>query len=200
MKKQTVVTMYDERNGKIVDEQVFDAKSKLWNGCGGMLNCRSHKTTTYQNGTIWDYLISKAESGEYNKQYLDADMLKLFKMIQRIYKDTNIVYFRKSKTVLRPATLTDIANILEVSPKVAKEYLQRMIKLRILGKITVEIGDSKYETYAFNPVLVNTQKYVENSIYLLFKEDCDKHFPDWIIKKYGELNGDLEDAEDYQDF
>jgi len=80
--------------------------------------------------------------------------------------------------------------MLDITPKKAREYLSRMIRIGVLGKLTVKVGDVEYSSYAFNSIFVNSTRYVNNTLYLLFKPFCDKYFPDWMKEKYEELNSD----------
>lgn len=69
-----------------------------------------------------------------------------------------------------------------------------MVKLGVMGKITITIGDTKYHSYAFNPIYINTQKFITSDIYFLFKPYLDKEFPYWAKQAYEELQEDENEA------
>lgn len=111
----------------------------------------------------------------------DPDLLKTYKLTEYVVKNTNIIGRKKGNGY---GTYKHIAEILNISEKSAREYLSRLVKMRVLSKITVEIGHSRLICYAFNPVYVNSCKYVPPILYNEFWEDMDEIIPEWMRYKY----------------
>lgn len=177
MRKQVSVVKFNEDTGEVYSSNVVDYKSKLWvDGKGAMIRPREYHYTLYQNSKLCDIIEDR------------NDLFKTYMLIEHIYKNTNIIYVQTSKTVYKPATVEDMSNLLDISVRRTKEYLKRMSDLGIIAKLTLEIKDKEYISYAFNPVFVNSCRYINNTLYLLFKPYVDKYCPDWIIEKYEELN------------
>ena len=177
MKKQIIVTKFDEETGEVYSNSQTDYKSKLWvDGKGAIIKPRNYHYTLYQDTKLCDIIKDK------------NDLFKTYILVEHIYKNTNIIYIKTSKTVYKPASIEDMSSILDISVRRTKEYIKRMIDIGIIARITLEIKDKEYVSYAFNPVFVNSCKYINNTLYLLFKPYIDKCCPQWIIDKYEEMN------------
>ena len=59
-----------------------------------------------------------------------------------------------------------------------------MVNQGIIAKSTIEIKNEKIISYIFNPVYINSCRFINASIYFLFKPYLDKYFPEWIQKQY----------------
>jgi hypothetical protein len=191
--KQVLTTRIDEDTGEVLSERKNEYKSKIWqDGKGAMIKFRNYHKKLYSDIRLCDVIENK------------PDLFKTYFLVENIYKDTNIVYCRKSKTVFKPATEKDIANMFGITEKKTKEYLSRVSKLGVIAKITVDIDNVKYISYAFNPVFVNSCKYINNTLYLLFKPYVDNYCPEWIKQKYEEANRKYDDnlyiADDDEDY
>lgn len=177
MVKQIHVVNINEDTGEVYSEKTKNIKSKLWvDGKGAMIKCRNYHVTLYQDMKLSDYIKDR------------GDLFKAYLLIEHIYKDTNIIYTQNDGRSPRPATLKDISEIIGVCEKRTKTYLNKMIGIGLIGEIKLKIKDIEYTTYAFNPVFVNSCKYIDDTLYLLFKPYVDKHCPAWIREKYEALN------------
>jgi hypothetical protein len=175
--KQVLTTKIDESTGEVVSESSKQYQYKIWvDGKGARIKTRNYHCTLYQDAKLSDVIEDK------------NDLLRTFILIEHIYKDTNVVYIQKSARVWRPASANDISIILDFSPRRTKEYLKRMIAIGVIAELTIDIKGTKYVSYVFNPVFANSCRYIDNTLYLLFKPYVDKHCPDWVKKKYNELN------------
>ena len=175
--KQINVTKFDEITGEVFSDTTKQSNSKLWiDGKGAIIKHKTYHKKIYSDIRLCDYISDK------------ADLLKTYILVEYIYKNTNIIQVSANSRNIRPATDEDIANILEISTKKSREYLRRMIKKGILGELILRINDEEYKSYVFNPIFVNSCKYISNEIYLLFKPYLDKYFPQWIKDKYQQIN------------
>ena len=176
MIKETSVIKYNEDTGEVYYSKLENSQSKLWaDGKGAILKPRNYHCKIYQDVKLYDIINDK------------QDLLRTYILMEHIYKNTNIIYIQKSKTIFRPATIEDISTILDIRIRSTKEYINRMKEKGIIAEITTKIQNEEYTAYIFNPVYINTCKYISNQTYLLFKPYLDKYFPQWIIDKYSEL-------------
>lgn len=157
--------------GVVYEEEPKFNVSKMWDEeiGGGIINCRNYHKKMYNNHRISDLKMG------------DADLLKTYKLTEYIVRNTNIIGKKKGKGY---GTIGDIAAILEISEKKSREYTSRAVKASIVAKITIETGMSKITCYAFNPVYVNSCKYVPAALYNEFWEDIDKVIPEWMKDSY----------------
>lgn len=177
MTRQISVMDFNENTGEIFFNSTKNKPYKIWKeNVGAMIKCRNRHKKIYNDYKLCDIIEDK------------NDLLKTYILMEYIYND-NIIYINVKNKTYKPATSLDISEILGITEKTAKEYLNRMIKRGILGKIVVELNDeNKYDSYAFNPVFVNSCKYIKKDLYLLFKDYIDKYLPDWIKQKYLEIS------------
>jgi hypothetical protein len=175
--KCITTTRIDENTGEIISESSREYKSRLWvDGKGAKIKTKNYHCTLYQDAKLSSIINDK------------NDLLKTYLLIENIYKDTNIIYIQKSSRNWKPANIEDISHIIGVNTRRTKEYIKRMIDVGILSEIILKIKDIEYISYVFNPVYVNSCRYINNTLYLLFKPYVDKHCPEWIKKKYEEMN------------
>lgn len=185
MIKKVSTIRYNEDTGEVYSEGIKSYKSKLWiDGKGAMLKPRTYHKKIYSDIKLSEIIKEK------------SDLLKTYILVDSIYKDTNTIYVRTSKNNFRPANILDISKLFGITEKKTREYLRRMIKAGIIGELVLKIKDEEYTSYVFNPIYINSSKYISNDIYILFKPYLDKYFPDWIREKYIEIN-ENDDIEEY---
>lgn len=172
---QVTYAQLDEQTGEIYSYHTKSAKSSIWKeNAGGMIKQRNYTVKLYKDAKISELVGDK------------TDTFKTYLLMENIYKDTNIIYIQKSSTIFMPATIEDIAILLDLSLRKTKEYMKRMIAIGLIAGIKVRIGNESYHAFAFNPVYVNSSKYINRELYYLFKPYLDKYFPQWVKDKYKE--------------
>lgn len=179
MIKKTIVTQFNETTGEIYSQKEKNSKSLLWkDGCGAILKPRNYHYKVYQDIKLSTVIENK------------SDLLKVYILTEYIYKNTNMIYVPTKSSSFRPANIEDLSKILNLCNSRIKKFISRMKKIGILAELVMEIKDLKYTIYVFNPVYINSCKYISNELYLLFKPFLDTYFPNWIKEKYLELNED----------
>lgn len=161
----------NEETGAVHSVKEESITSRLWNDkiSGGIINCRNHHKKFYSNRKLSELELS------------DADLLKTFKLSEYIVKNTNIIGRRKGSSF---GSVRDISLLLGISEKKTREYLSRAIKKNIIAKITVNLSTCSKECYAFNPIFINSCKYVPPVIYKAFQSQMEDILPDWMKDKY----------------
>lgn len=143
-------------------------KDILWkNNKGAILKPRE-----YHNKIYHDIKISKLSK---NKNYI----LYLYMLSESIYKNTNIIYIDN-----KPANINSISKFIKASTRKTKEFIKEMEEKNIIKNINIYIDNENNNVFVFNPVYINSCKYIGLELYLAFKEDLDKILPKWIIEKY----------------
>jgi predicted transcriptional regulator len=104
-------------------------------------------------------------------------------LAESLYKDTNMIYYKRNKKYY-PADIDDIATIIGLNQRNAKDFISRMMQLGIIAKVIVNSQESIQIQYYVNPLYFNTAKYLSPSLYMLFYKQLNKHLPDWVIAKY----------------
>lgn len=116
-----------------------------------------------------------------------TDFMRCHLLAEQIYKDSNMIAIRISTRRIRPADIEDISKIISLSHKKTKEFLSRMIKLRIIAERVDTVGDLISTKYYFNPLFFCSSKYLKPDLYFLFQEILDYYIPGWARQKFHEL-------------
>lgn len=184
MIKEEHSVLVDENTGEIYREELKQNYSKLWkDGKGYMLKHRNYHIKYYEDVYLSDIITD------------NGDLFKTYRLVEYIFKNTNVIYNRKHGRIRSPAQIEDIAEILSISVKRARAYMTRMKDMGIIAEITLEIHKMKYKSYVFNPVYVNSCKYISNELYILFKPYLDSCIPNWAKMKYLEWSNDVQRLE-----
>lgn len=124
-----------------------------------------------------------------------SDFLRCHLLAEHIYKDTNMIAVRVNSREIRPADIEDISNIITLSIKKTKEFLNRMRKLHIIAEREDKIGDLISIKYYFNPLFFCSGKYLSPDLYFLFRDSLDCYLPKWAINKFNELSNIKKDGD-----
>ena len=176
MIKQVSAVKVDEENGEVISYSVKSYNSKLWkDGKGAILNPGKYANKVYSKTKLFQLIED------------ERDLINTYMLIEHIYKDTNIIYCR-TDGIDSPASIINIANIIGLCPKRTKAYLHRMKNLGVIAELKLVIEQKEYISYVFNPVYVNSCRYINNTLYMLFKPYLDEYFPEWIKDNYNKMN------------
>lgn len=115
------------------------------------------------------------------------DFMRVHLLAENIYKNTNCLSYRISARKIRMADMEDIANIVDLSPKKAREFVNRMKKLHIIAERVDTVGAMTSTKFVVNPLFFNSNKYIQPDLYFLFQESLDRFLPAWVISKFHEV-------------
>jgi len=62
-----------------------------------------------------------------------------------------------------------------------------MIHMQILAKAVIDIGSEKQVQYYMNPIYFFYGKWLSLNLYLLFKMDLDGVLPEWVRRKFNDV-------------
>jgi hypothetical protein len=114
-----------------------------------------------------------------------TDYANMHILAENLYKDTNMICYKRNKKYY-PADIEQIAIILNMTERYTREFIQRIIRLGILAKVTVNTNKTKQIQYHVNPLYFNTSKYLSHMLYMLFRKQLDNHLPIWVIERFNE--------------
>jgi hypothetical protein len=167
-KKRTIIT--DPSTGEVYSDKSEYATNKLWkDGKGGMIMPRNGHKKIYGVVKLTDVVKDK------------GDRANILVLLDNIYKDTNKICAGR-----KIAGIPDIAAMLNLREERAKRFLWRMMKIGIIAKMTVEVAGTTSVSWVFNPVFVNSCRYVSPELYLTFQKYIDEVLPEWMRRKYAE--------------
>lgn len=173
MKKQISTIGYDENTGEVFYNLTEIKENNLWkDGKGAITKNNNAHNKLYNKTKLSDIIKDK------------RDLLSTYLCMENIFSNTNIIYKRVGNVYYRPASIEDISEIIGLDLKRTKTYLNKMVNQGIIAKSTIEIKNEKIISYIFNPVYINSCRFINASIYFLFKPYLDKYFPEWIQKQY----------------
>ena len=114
------------------------------------------------------------------------DYCRCHLLAEHIYKDTNTVCVRINSRSIRQADIDDICNIVKLSYRRTRDFLTRMIKVRVLAERSITSGDTTTISYVFNPLFFNSSKWISPDLYFTFKDALDSYLPYWVKQRYHE--------------
>jgi hypothetical protein len=116
------------------------------------------------------------------------DRGRLATLAKRIWANTNCIGKRSRDQEKRfePCDLDDIAEILGIAPRYAKEWLDRMVKMEVMAVSLVTVGQYTDTHYYINPIYFFSSDRLPLNLYLLFRRQLDKVLPDWVQGRFAE--------------
>jgi hypothetical protein len=164
----------DTETGEVYSDKSEYFKNKLWaDGKGGMILPRNAHKKVYGLFKLTDVVKN------------DGDRAKVLVLLDHIYGDTNKICVGK-----RLAGVADIGEMLGLGEERARKFLRKMNNLGVIAKMTVEVAGTVSVSYVFNPVFVNSCRYVSPDLYLTFQKYIDEVLPEWMRRKYAECLAD----------
>lgn len=118
----------------------------------------------------------------------DAEIGKITKLAKCIYKDSNMLAYRGNGGI-KPHNIKTIARELKITERQAERFLKKMIDLEVMAKGKFEIGGAVEVHYYISPVYFFSGKRINNTLYVLFRNQLDTVLPAWARARFVEQNG-----------
>lgn len=128
----------------------------------------------YKSAAIKSYL-----SIELPKCFTDNECGKMYRLSKRIYSDSNLLAKRVNNDIA-PMTKQDIIGIVGVHRANFAPFWNKMLRNKIIKPVM--LGGAEY--FCFNPLYYNSTQYMPLYLYIAFQEELKAHLPEWVIKKY----------------
>lgn len=114
------------------------------------------------------------------------DIGRLTLLSKHIWQDTNLLAYRGNGGI-KPHNIKTMANIIQLKERQTKSFIGRLITLGILARVEVETESKKINHYYINPIYYCSSKRINLNLYLIFKDSLDRTIPDWVKKKFSEV-------------
>jgi hypothetical protein len=114
--------------------------------------------------------------------FTDTEVGRIYRLSRYIYSDSNLLAKRSSNAFV-PITKQDIRKVFVVRKSVFYPFWKKMIDEKILKAIQLD----GQEYYCFNPIYFNSTHYLPIYLYIAFQDELGKHLPEWVVKKYLEM-------------
>ena len=118
-----------------------------------------------------------------------TEIANMYLLSRKMYHNTNMLAFR-SNGALKPMGIKEISKAIGLKERQATAFINKMRKLGILAKATIEIASKKETHYYINPIYFFNCKWLPLNLYLLFKDDLDKYIPENIKARFLEIASD----------
>lgn len=135
----------------------------------------------------------KSQSAQYADVDFPAEMNmvdrgRLATLAKRIWVNTNCIgkRCRNGSKQFEPCDLDDIGQIIGLSPRYAKEWLDKMIVLGVMALVEVTVENQRDTQYYINPIYYSSSDRLSLNLYLLFRRQLDRHLPEWVRERYAE--------------
>lgn len=183
--KQTENTYIDTSTGEVISykkETQEDIINRLWDDKKGYILLYNAKYGKKFDNYKFRYVIKDKN-----------DCHRILSLTEYVYQGTNKIFYeyytinKNGNPVVnyRIANDEDIAEMLGLSLKRTKSFLNRMMNLGVIAKSKIQVSRASFFTgYVFNPLLYNSGKFVSPELYLTFEESLRKIVPDWVKKRY----------------
>ncbi len=109
-----------------------------------------------------------------------TDYANMHLLAEKIYKDTNMIGVH-TRGRSRPADMTDIAVVLGLRERTAREFNDRMMIKGLIAKVTVNVEEHIEVHYYINPLFFMSNKYLSPFLYMLFHNQLDPYLKPWAI-------------------
>lgn len=128
------------------------------------------------------------------KQFADIDFPKDMSMLdrgrmatlaKRIWSNTNMLGYR-SHGQLRPYDVDGIGEAIELSPRYAREWVDKMVDLGVLARVDVTLCGNTETQYYVNPIYFCSSTRIPLNLYLIFRKSLDLHLPAWVKARYAQ--------------
>ncbi len=115
----------------------------------------------------------------------ESETARIYRLSLMMHKGSNLVCYRAGN-VVKSMNITRMAHHLYISDRQATAFINRMIDRRIVGKVSVSVGDKTETQYYINPVYFFAGKWLNYNLYFLFKHDLDQILPKWVKDKFNQ--------------
>ena len=113
----------------------------------------------------------------------DADAGKMLNLAKHTHKNSNLIFCR-SNNFVKPATLSNISKYINISYRRAVIFINKMIRMGIIGRVIVKVGSSYEIQYYINPIYFFNGKWLSANLYFLFRKDLEKILPEYVKREF----------------
>lgn len=117
------------------------------------------------------------------EEMTDSEIGKMARLSKLMVATTNMLGYRTGRGI-KPYSEKQLIDIIGLSTKRGREFVDKMINLGVMQKNIRIVGDVESEEYYINPAYFFAGKRISLSLYLLFREHLDEILPDWVRREF----------------
>lgn len=168
------VTYYDRETGEIYSEKHLKVSAYFDEAKGYLFWSRKDFAKMFSDV-------------DFPSDLSDSDIGKLTKLSKRMYSTTNLIAYKGNGGV-KAHSIKTIAKLLNISERQSRLFINKMIKYGIIGSVKCKVKHDISYQYYMNPIYFTSSNRIPLNLYLLFKKQLDEILPDWVRRKYKDLN------------
>lgn len=151
---------------------------------GEIESCRTSKVTYFHEDKGYLFMINRKKVSsfpefDFPEGLPDSDIGKLYWLAKHTHTNSNLIFYRSHNSI-KPATISQMAKYIKLSERRATIFINKMIKKRILGLVTVKVGESTEAQYYINPLYFFNGKWLSSNLYFLFHDDLKPCIPRYV--------------------
>lgn len=135
----------------------------------------------YKSTTIKSYL-----GVELPECFTDNECGKIYRLSKQIYSDSNLLA-KRTNNEIKPLAKDELIGIIGVHRTNFNKLWNKILRNKIIKPI--QINNETY--YCFNPLYFNSTTYIPLYLFIAFQEELKEHIPDWAVKKYLDMQDDI---------
>jgi hypothetical protein len=113
----------------------------------------------------------------------DGDVGKLARLAKRIWSNSNVLVSAE-RGVKKPIGLTEVAGLLGMTERYAGAWMEKLQVLGVLAISEVRFRGNTETFYYVNPVYFFSSNRMPLALYMMFREDLDKHLSAEVRSKF----------------
>lgn len=166
-----------DHNGEVIDEKTRRFYNPFQDGRGYNFKYKSINIKSYLD-------IPLPEC------FTDTEVGKVYRLSRHIYSDSNMLAYRSDNRIL-PLSKEDIRQMVVLHRTKFGPFWNKVLSEKVIRSIVI----NGLEYFCFNPLYFNSTRYLPLYLYIAFQDELRKHLPDWVIKKYLDMQGEKQDEE-----
>jgi len=119
----------------------------------------------------------------YPNEMTDTEIGRMARLAKKIWSNTNMLGYRGNGGV-RPYGVPEVAKELGISERQARTFLNKMVRLGLMARVEVEVGEATETHLYINPIYFFSSNRVPLNLYLIFREQFDAVLPEWVKREY----------------
>lgn len=172
VREDTVITRTDTRTGEVLGQ-----KKKV-----NFFPARFDE----EKGYLWKPQKSSARMFNdvpFPKKMSMIDRGRMATLAKHIWSKTNMLGY-KGHGGIRPYSVEQLGKLIDLNVEQTERFLKRMYALEMIKPIQVPFGERIEIQYYVNPLYFFSNNRLSLNLYLLFREELDKHLPDWVKEEF----------------
>ena len=108
---------------------------------------------------------------------------RMVDLARHMIQGSNMLGYRSGGSIL-PYTEQHLINLVELSQRRGKPFIQKMIGLGVMQKVVRKYAEVESAEFYINPAYFFAGKRISFNLYLLFREHLDPILPGWVRQEF----------------